>query len=220
MLSATVCANGLPAGVRASGGRAGILRRDVPDVVVTKTDQSREPRGSRSVEDRLMVRFPGFYRALARLGVRALRPGSRLRQLMLRRQQISAYAAASRRDYESMLIRYSPDLEIEFDPEFEALGLSGTYRGHEGILKMIETFQEAWQGLDLVPTMFVDLGDRFLGLGRFRLRGATSGMEFDREFAQIVILKGGLVVREWDFLSWKKGFEAAGLDPDAFGAGG
>jgi hypothetical protein len=36
--------------------------------------------------------------------------------------------AASRRDFELMQFRYAPDVEIEHDPDLEALGVGGTFR--------------------------------------------------------------------------------------------
>jgi hypothetical protein len=162
-----------------------------------------------------MVRFPGAWRAVAAVGHRMLRPRSRLRRAFMRRQMISAYAAASRRDFELMLVRYARDAEVEFDPDLEPLGLSGTFRGHEGMLKMIETFGAAWERWEIWPELVLDMGDRFLGLGRFRLPGTASGLEFEPEFAQLLIPKHGVVAYEHEFLSWDKGLRAAGLDPDA-----
>lgn len=63
-----------------------------------------------------MVRFPGAWRTLSALGQRVLSPHSRLRRALLRRNVVSGWAAASRRDFELMLVRYAPDVEVEFDP--------------------------------------------------------------------------------------------------------
>ena len=162
-----------------------------------------------------MVRFPGVYRRLAALQVRLLSPRSRLRRASLRRNVVSGWDAASRRDYELMLVRYAPDVEVEFDPEFETLGLGGTYRGHEGRQRMMEAFGEAWERRELLPELIVDLGDRALVLGTFRLPGTASGLEFESEYAQLVTPRGGLVAHEQLFFGWDKGLRAAGLDPDA-----
>lgn len=162
-----------------------------------------------------MVRFPGAWRALAAAGQRVVSPRSRIRRAWIRRQMISAYAAASRRDFELMLVRYAPDVEVEFDPDLEALGLGGTFRGHEAMLKMMESFGEAWEQWELWPELFLDMGDRFLGLGRFRLPATASGLEFEPDFAQLLTIRGGLVVYEQEFLAWDKGLRAAGLGPDA-----
>ena len=163
-----------------------------------------------------MVRFPGAWRALAVLGQRLLTPRSRLRRVLLRRNIVSGWDAASRRDFELMLVRYAPDVEIEFDPEFEPLGMGGTFRGHDGLLKMTQMFgEDAWEGWDLRPATVLDLGDQVLVLGIFRMSGTASGLKFEREWAHVLTTRAGLVVREQEFFGWDNGLRAAGLDPDA-----
>jgi hypothetical protein len=185
------------------------------DVVATRVQYRGTPRRTRNLEERLMVRFPGAWRALAVVGLRLLSPRSRLRRAFVRRQWISAYAAASRRDFESMLVRYARDVQVQFEPDVEALGLGGTFRGHDGLVKIIETWGEAWEGWELSPAMVLDMGDRFVGLGHIRFPGTASGVEFERGFAQLLTVRGGLVAYEQEFLSWDKGLRAAGLDPAA-----
>jgi ketosteroid isomerase-like protein len=187
----------------------------MPRVVATSIQYGGSPRRSRNFEERLTVRFPSLYRRLASLVLRLLSPRSRLRRALLRRQVVSTYAAANRRDFELLLVRYARDVQVRFDPDLEALGLGGTFRGHGGLLKIIETFGEAWERWELVPAVVFDMGDRFVGLGRFRLPGTASGLEFEREFAQVWTFRDGLVVHEQEFLAWDKGLRAAGLDSDA-----
>jgi hypothetical protein len=43
----------------------------------------------------------------------------------------------------------------------------------------------------------------------------VSGLELEREFAQLLTLRGVLVAHEQFFFGWNKGLRAAGLDPDA-----
>ena len=183
------------------------------DVVVTRV-QSSGPRRSRNLEERLTVRFPGAWRALTALVLRLLSPRSRLRRALLRRNVVSGWDAASRRDFELMLVRYAPDVEAEFDPDFEPLGLGGTFRGHDGMLKMIEGFGEAWERWAVQPVIVLDLGERVLVLGAFRLPGNVSGVEFDQEFAQLVTRRGSRITHDRQFLTWDKGLRAAGLDPN------
>lgn len=161
-----------------------------------------------------MVRFPGAFRRLGDLAQRALKPRSRLRQRLLGREMISAYDAATRRDYELMLVRYSPELELEFEADFTALDMRGDYSGRDGLIKMIETFGEAWEQWQLRPEWIIDFGDRFVALGRFHLPATASGLEFAPEFAQAVWVSGGAVRNEWQGLSWEKGLQAAGVDAD------
>ena len=194
-------------------------RRDNPgpmgEVIVTRIGSSGPTRASRNLEERLMVRFPGAYRALAALLLQLLEPRSRLRRAMLRRQMVSAYAAANRRDFELMLVRYALDVEFEYDPDFEALGLGGAYVGHDGMRRFLEVWGEAWERWEVLPVLILDLGERFVALGRVRVPGTASGLELEREFAQLLTTRGGLVVHEREFLAWEKGLRAAGLDPGA-----
>jgi ketosteroid isomerase-like protein len=128
---------------------------------------------------------------------------------------VSGWDAAARRDFELILVRYAPDVELEFDPEFEALGLGGTFRGHAGFLKYFQAVDEAWERRERLPEFVLDLGDRVLRLARFRLPGNVSGLMLEREWAQLATLRGGLVAHEQYFFGWDKGLRAAGLDPDA-----
>src|SRR5512132_4142567 len=103
------------------------------DVVVTPVATHGPPRHSRTLDERLMVRFPTTYQRLAVL-VNRLSPGSRLRRGLLRRASISGWAAFNRQDFELMLISYAPDVEFHCSPGLRSLGLDGTYRGHEAML--------------------------------------------------------------------------------------
>ena len=190
-----------------------LTRAEMRDVVVTRV-QYPGPRGSRNLEEHLMVRFPGIWRALSALVQRLVSPRSRVRRALLCRNLVSAYAAATRRDFELMLVRYAHDVEFEFEPDFEALGLGGTFRGHGGTLKMIEAFGEAWERWEMQPEIVIDMGHQLVVLGGFRLPGNVSGLEFESEFAQLITPRGGLVAHERDFLAWNKGLRAAGLDPN------
>jgi hypothetical protein len=133
---------------------------------------------------------------------------------MLCRAVVSGWDAAARKDFELVLTRYAPDVAVEFDPEFVALGL-GAFRGHDGWLKMQQAFSEAFERRERVPEFVLDLGDRGLWLGTFRVHGNLSGLELERDFAQLATLRGGLVAREQYFFGWDKGLRAAGLDPAA-----
>jgi ketosteroid isomerase-like protein len=183
--------------------------------VVATPVKHRGPKRSRNLEERLIVRFPSLYRRQSALSLRLLSPRSRLRRALVRRAVVSGWDATSRQDFELMLVRYAPTVELEPDPDFEALGIGGKSRGHEGVLKMIRAFQEEWRQWELLPAMVYDLGDRVLSLGTFRLSGTASGLELERQLAQLVTLRGGLVVRDQYWLAWDEGLGAAGLEPDA-----
>jgi ketosteroid isomerase-like protein len=185
------------------------------NVVVTRVQCSGPPKGSRKLEERLMVRFPSLYRRLAALAQRRLlNPRSRLRRAILRRGNTSAWAAFNRRDFELMLVRYASDVEFEFDPGEQTLGLSGTFRGHEAMAEALGELIEGWGQFELEPAYILDLGDRVLALGFQHARGHASGVQLEQEVAQLVTVREGLVVRDVHFFTWEEGLGAAGLDPD------
>jgi ketosteroid isomerase-like protein len=185
-------------------------------VVVTRVHHSGPARRSRNLEERLMVRFAGAWRVQAALILRALSPRSRLRRALARRAIVSGWDAGAPGDYELMLVRFAPDVEVEADRDWEAIGLGGTFRGHEGKLKMTQAFVEAWERYEAPPKLVLDLGDdRLLVLGTFCLAGHASGMEVEREVAQLMTLRAGLVAREQWCFGWEKGLQGAGLDPAA-----
>ncbi len=134
---------------------------------------------------------------------------------MVRRAIVSGWQATSRRDFELVRVRYAHDVEIEFDPDAEAIGLSGPFQGHEGILEREQTFQEEWERWEAVPAIVLDLGDQAVVLGTLYLAGKASGLELERQVAQVVTIRDGLAVHDQVFLGWDKGLRAAGLDPDA-----
>jgi ketosteroid isomerase-like protein len=186
---------------------------EMPNAVVTRVRYS-GPRQSRNLYEHLMVRFPGAWRALATRLLR-LSPRSRLKRAMLCREVISGWDAAWRRDYELMLVRYARNVELQYDTDFEAIGLGGTFHGHDGIVRFLESWGEPWEGWELVPAAVLDMGnDRLVALAHVRLPGTTSGVELESEFAQLVTFRDGLITRDQEFRSWDKGLLAAGLDPN------
>jgi hypothetical protein len=185
------------------------------DVVVTRVERSGPPRRERDLVERLMVRFPDAYRHLAAWVFLRLSPRSRVRRALLRRSLISAWDAFYRRDFELILVRYAPDVEYEFGPGLQTLGLGGVFRGHEGMLEAFGKQAEAWESWELEPSYIVDLGDRVLSLGFNRSRARASGVTLEQEFAVLMTVQDALIVRNQNFFSWEECLRAAGLDSEA-----
>ena len=184
--------------------------------ILTSVECSGPPRRGRNLTERVMVRFPGLYRRLAALAQqRLVNPRSRLRREILRRGLVSGWAAFNRRDFELMLVRYAPDVEFEFDPGEQTLGLSGTFRGHNEMSEGLRALVEGWGQFELEPVHILDFGDRVLNFGYQHARGRASGMELEQEVSQLVTGREGLVTRDEHFFTWKEGLRAAGVDPDA-----
>jgi uncharacterized protein len=197
-----------------TGRRGEILSGIVGKVVTTRVQYTGPSRRWRSFEGRLIVRFPSLYRRVARL-VFGLDPSSRLRQVFLRRNVVSAYAAFSRQDFEPILVGVAPDVVYEFNLGLQTLGLGGTFLGHEGMLEAFGKLAEAWESWELEPAYILDLGDRVLSLGFWRSQARTSGVPLEVDYAELATLRDGLITHHQDFFSWEEGLRAAGLDPHA-----
>jgi ketosteroid isomerase-like protein len=161
-----------------------------------------------------MVSFPCLYRRLSAL-VFGLSPRSPLRRAFLRRAVVSGWAAFARRDFEPMLVRFAPDVEVEFQPGLHTLDLGGTYHGHAGLVEGLSKLFDVLDTLKAEPAYILDLGNRFLNLVVIRTRARASGVLLDQKVAQLLTAREGLVAREQSFFSWDEGMRAAGLDPDA-----
>ena len=167
----------------------------------------------RTLTDRLTVRFPRMARMALALGIRFASPRSGVRRDGLRRVLRSGWAAAPRKDWELMFVRYSPEVVWEIPEEFQTLGFAESYHGHPGLAQGLEQFSEAFESWEILPARALDFGDRVLALGRFRGKARASGVEWEQDFSQLVTLHKGLVIRDRFFYSWEQGLRAAGLNP-------
>ena len=164
----------------------------------------------RTLDERLMVRFPGVWAALSR-AVNRLPPRSRLRRALLQRNALSGWGAWVRGDLDLCLVRFAP--EYHYDPPREWLiaGMPTVYRGHAGMREWAADLHEAWEFLDHKPLEVVDAGGCAAFLCQIRLRARTSGIELDSRLGQVFWIERGLIVRESDFSDWDEALRAAGV---------
>jgi hypothetical protein len=155
----------------------------------------------RTLDERLIVRWPSAYAALSR-AVQALPPRSRLRRALLRRNALSGWGAWVRGDLDLCVVRFAPDWHYDAPREWLIAGMSGVYRGHAGLREWSADLREAWEFVDHMPLEVVDAGDVFAFLCRIRLRARTSGIEIDSRLGQVFWIERGLIVRERDFSDW------------------
>ena len=165
----------------------------------------------RSLEERVYVRFPALYRLLAdSLG--RLPPRSRLRRLMLARTVGRAYAAANRRDFDSVLMGWDP--ESEYHPSGDLLppDLETVFYGHEGYRQLWRYWLDAFADIRWDPEEILDFGDRLLVTTQQKGRGSGSGVAVSEAVFQLFTIRRGLVVRQADFLDRSQALEAAAQD--------
>lgn len=167
------------------------------------------PTGGRSLEDRLIMRFPRIAAAVVRT-VWQLPLDSRLRRTLVRRTVMSAWQALNRRDLDVAFALYAPEVTSEFDPGLRAVGLADTANR----AARIEVQREALRTLELCfeseELIYVD-ARRLLSLGHMKGSGGSSGAGFDTEWAALLTLPDGRVAHEQIFLSHAQALEAAGV---------
>ena len=164
----------------------------------------------RSLDQRLVVRFPGLYRLLGDAFMR-LPPRSRLRRSILVRNVGMAYAAANRRDFDSVLVGWDPASEYRPSGDLMPPDLETIFYGHDGYRQLWRYWLDAFEDIRWDPEEILDFGDRFLVRAQQRGRGSGSGVAVSEPVFQLFTLRRGLVVRQEDFLDRSKALEAVRL---------
>jgi ketosteroid isomerase-like protein len=168
----------------------------------------------RSLEERIMVRFPALFRLLA-LAWSRLSPDSWLRQRLNPYLLGRGYGAANRRDFEVLLLRLDPEIETQFDGSAAtgliAPDLLGVHRGHEGYVRVWQAVMEALEDARLVPEQVIDFGERLLVTGRTTEHGTSSGLAIDEPLFQLFTFRRGLVIQQTDFTDRDRALKASEL---------
>ena len=87
----------------------------------------------------------------------------------------------------------------------------GEWRGIEAFTAGQLEYIEAFEDLRVQGEEFFDLGDRVLVLVRHRGKGRESGLPYDREVADLLTLRDGVVVRWEGYWDRTEALEAVGL---------
>jgi ketosteroid isomerase-like protein len=167
---------------------------------------------SRTLDQRIFLRFPGLAAAFARI-VGRLPPRSRLRQAAVWRSVRLGLEAYNRRDLAAASAGFSPDLTYYPYREFVEAGLTDAcYHGPAGYRAYIESTYEVW-GADvrLEPTELIDLGGRLVVLADMPMRAQASGVPLGETYAAVATLKDGRIIEHRDFLNQAEALEAVGL---------
>jgi ketosteroid isomerase-like protein len=179
--------------------------------VVRKPIRVRE-RSSRTLDQRLMARFPRLAAASFRL-IGRLPPSSRLRQAALVRGVVTAAEAYNRGDLDVVVLGYEPDIEYRPARNLVDAGvIEECYRGAAGYRAYVAEAAEVW-GTEtrFEPTELIDLGDRVVVLARAPMRAQASGVPLTLEFAYVSTLRNGRVARQQEYHDHAEALEAVGL---------
>ena len=169
-------------------------------------------RMGRTLDERILLRFPWLADAVARL-LSKLPPRSRFRRAALGRAAKLGSEAYNRRDLDALVLGYHQDLEYFPGREWVKAGLAEPcYRGHDGYRRYVAATSEVWGDENyIMPSELIDLGDRFVLLATVPMRGQASGVSLTQAFAYIGALKDGKIIRLQEFYDHGAALEAAGL---------
>ena len=125
------------------------------------------------------------------------------------------YAAVARRDAETVLSIYHPEVEWDHTHNEAVAFVMGTtvWHGHEGIRQWSRDWYEAWEQVDASLEEVIDAGDEdVVVVLNYSGRGRTSGIEvaFVRMGGVFTIREGKVVRAAW-FRTRGEALEAAGL---------
>jgi ketosteroid isomerase-like protein len=164
----------------------------------------------RTLEERLLIKFPALFRLLGGAFMR-LSPRSRLRRLLLTRRVRQAYAAQTRRDFAAVLAGWDPACEYRPSRDLMPPDLESVFYGHDGMLVLWRYWRDAFQDIRWDPEEVLDFGEQFLVTAQQRGHGSGSGVAVSEPVFQLFTLRRGLVVRQEDFRNHSEALGAAGL---------
>jgi hypothetical protein len=119
-------------------------------------------------------------------------------------------AAWNRRDAQLWLTYAAP--EIEWVPAGPAAVEQAIYSGYDEVERGLAAVWETWEVFEFAESEVRDLGESVLWLGHVKMRGATSHVELDQEFALHGLLNDGKLIRIEAFRSWREALEATGQE--------
>ena len=125
------------------------------------------------------------------------------------------YKASARRDADTVLAFYAPDIEWDSTriPWGRLVGGPNITRGHEGLREWFREYSEAWESIEDDFKELIDVGDdRVISVIRTRGRGRASGVELEfEEYAAVWTIGDGKIVRVVWLPTRDDALEAAGL---------
>ena len=109
--------------------------------------------------------------------------------------------AFNRRDVQSWLDHFDPAVEVSED---RSIPDSGTYRGHQGLLKWMYVMDRNWDGLQVQAERITESGDDVLLLATTHARGKESGVDVEGRFGSVFTVRDGRVVAWRIYAGWSE----------------
>jgi ketosteroid isomerase-like protein len=119
-----------------------------------------------------------------------------------------AVDAWNRRDPDLWRSYATPD--IEWTPAGPAAVEGTVYRGHDEVVAGLESVWQTWDEVFFEESDVREFEEATLWLGRLKLRGASSHVSLDQEFAVRFVLRDGKLAAIEAFLSRQAALDAMG----------
>jgi ketosteroid isomerase-like protein len=104
------------------------------------------------------------------------------------------------------------DDDFEMDWSNSIAPQSGVYRGQDQVIRLFESFVDAWDEVHWEPQELIDLdAERVLVVNRVRMRGRASGAEVQAVGAQVWTVRNGRLASVKLFQSKADALEAVSL---------
>ena len=110
-----------------------------------------------------------------------------------------------------ILVGFDPAIEYRPSSDLMPPDLEMVSHGHDGFRKLWRYWMDAFEDLRWDPAEILDFGDKVLVTTQQRGHGSGSGVAVSEPVSQLFTLRGGLVIRQRDFLDRSKALEAAGV---------
>ena len=98
--------------------------------------------------------------------------------------------------------------DVEWTPAGPAAVEGTVYRGYDEVVSGLESVWETWDEVFFEESEVRELGDAILWLGRLKLRGASSQIALDQEFAVRFVVRAGKLAAIEAFRSWSEAIDA------------
>ena len=108
------------------------------------------------------------------------------------------YAAFASGDMDALFANYAADVQWEvYGPA--SVPTTGTRRGLDGIREFFGTLDQAMTARSFEPREFIAQGDQVVVLGHYQWTAKATGKPFDANWAHVVTLRDGKIVRFREF---------------------
>jgi uncharacterized protein len=110
-----------------------------------------------------------------------------------------AYQSIKVGDIQAFLNSLAEDVQWQL-PEMENVPFAGKWQGREGVGQFFSKVFEVQDVVEFEPEEYIAQGDKVVVLGRFLMRLKATGREFGSDWAHVWTVKGGKIVRFYEYV--------------------